>query len=132
MRLLYYSSSTSAAGGSVCPRFPPLACNQVRMAERSKALRSGRSPLLWAWVRIPLLTTIFFEYKKITHFYCTLFIFLKGNVKKLRKKNATESNTWLSHIPHVYFVILDMLFSQPLAFLSLSHIPRIPISFLLV
>ena len=30
--------------------------NVVRMAERSKALRSGRSPLLWAWVRIPLLT----------------------------------------------------------------------------
>ena len=26
------------------------------MAERSKALRSGRSPHLWAWVRIPLLT----------------------------------------------------------------------------
>ncbi len=32
---------------------------QVRMAERSKALRSGRSPLLWAWVRIPLLTIYF-------------------------------------------------------------------------
>ena len=31
----------------------------VRMAERSKALRSGRSPLLWAWVRIPLLTATF-------------------------------------------------------------------------
>ena len=31
----------------------------VRMAERSKALRSGRSPLLWAWVRIPLLTSCF-------------------------------------------------------------------------
>ena len=31
----------------------------VRMAERSKALRSGRSPLLWAWVRIPLLTINF-------------------------------------------------------------------------
>ena len=31
------------------------------MAERSKALRSGRSPLLWAWVRIPLLTTNFFS-----------------------------------------------------------------------
>ena len=29
---------------------------QVRMAEWSKALRSGRSPLLRAWVRIPLLT----------------------------------------------------------------------------
>ena len=28
----------------------------VRMAERSKALRSGRSPVLRAWVRIPLLT----------------------------------------------------------------------------
>ena len=33
----------------------------VRMAERSKALRSGRSPVLWAWVRIPLLTIIFFN-----------------------------------------------------------------------
>ena len=30
------------------------------MAERSKALRSGRSPLLWAWVRIPLLTYHFY------------------------------------------------------------------------
>ena len=29
------------------------------MAEWSKALRSGRSPLLWAWVRIPLLTNNF-------------------------------------------------------------------------
>ena len=28
------------------------------MAERSKALRSGRSPVLWAWVQIPLLTLI--------------------------------------------------------------------------
>ena len=33
---------------------------RVRMAERSKALRSGRSPLLWAWVRIPLLTGKYF------------------------------------------------------------------------
>ena len=32
----------------------------VRMAEWSKALRSGRSPLLWAWVRIPLLTKYFY------------------------------------------------------------------------
>ena len=30
----------------------------VRMAERSKALRSGRSPSMRAWVRIPLLTVI--------------------------------------------------------------------------
>ena len=34
----------------------------VRMAERSKALRSGRSPLLWAWVRIPLLTKVFLKF----------------------------------------------------------------------
>ena len=32
----------------------------VSLAEWSKALRSGRSPLLWAWVRIPLLTKYFF------------------------------------------------------------------------
>ncbi|GFU66976.1 hypothetical protein TNCV_4327191 [Trichonephila clavipes] len=31
------------------------------MAERSKALRSGRSPLVWAWVRIPHLTMYFFQ-----------------------------------------------------------------------
>ena len=37
----------------------------VRMAERSKALRSGRSPLLWAWVRIPLLTKIFFPFSDL-------------------------------------------------------------------
>ena len=39
-------------------RFLDIPC--VRMAERSKALRSGRSPLLWAWVRIPLLTSSLF------------------------------------------------------------------------
>ncbi len=33
--------------------------NKVRMAERSKALRSGRSPLRWAGVRISLLTATF-------------------------------------------------------------------------
>ena len=32
------------------------------MAERSKALRSGRSPLLRAWVRIPLLTRYLFRH----------------------------------------------------------------------
>ena len=41
----------------------------VRMAERSKALRSGRSPLLWAWVRIPLLTNFFtsLPFKRAQH-----------------------------------------------------------------
>ena len=41
----------------------------VRMAERSKALRSGRSPLLWAWVRIPLLTNFFFFLNLYNTFY---------------------------------------------------------------
>ena len=40
----------------------------VRMAERSKALRSGRSPHLWAWVRIPLLTTCFYYLKGLEAF----------------------------------------------------------------
>ena len=31
----------------------------VRMAERSKALRLGRSPIERAWVRIPLLTILY-------------------------------------------------------------------------
>ena len=35
----------------------------VRMAERSKALRSGRSRVLPAWVRIPLLTTVLIKWK---------------------------------------------------------------------
>ena len=38
---------------------PPIC--QVRMAERSKALRSGRSPLRRAWVQIPLLTNFFYD-----------------------------------------------------------------------
>ena len=38
----------------------------VRMAERSKALRSGRSLVLQAWVRIPLLTVFFFFYFWLT------------------------------------------------------------------
>ena len=39
----------------------------VRMAEWSKALRSGRSPLLWAWVRIPLLTKSFYTIPATNH-----------------------------------------------------------------
>lgn len=38
---------------------PSAVDNKVRMAEWSKALRSGRSPLLWAGVRISLLTNPF-------------------------------------------------------------------------
>ena len=35
-----------------------IAIPQVGMAERSKALRSGRSPVFWAWVQIPFLTAV--------------------------------------------------------------------------
>ena len=39
----------------------------VRMAERSKALRSGRSLVLQAWVRIPLLTNHFYFLRLYIH-----------------------------------------------------------------
>ena len=47
-----------------CERFPlaELKLLIVRMAERSKALRSGRSPVFRAWVQIPLLTTNFLRH----------------------------------------------------------------------
>ena len=40
--------------------FPNSGMYPVRMAEWSKALRSGRSPVFRAWVRIPLLTVHFY------------------------------------------------------------------------
>lgn len=64
------------------------------MAEWSKALRSGRSPLLWAGVRISLLTKIFYHFddhsvqksieeqtKNVSH-ETLLFITIKGNTKQ--------------------------------------------------
>ena len=54
----------------------------VRMAERSKALRSGRSPVFWARVRIPLLTLVHGAFHIIVlhsstvNFFCDI---LKGN-----------------------------------------------------
>ena len=41
---------------SYLPLLAPARLSSVRMAEWSKAPRSGRGPLLRAWVRIPLLT----------------------------------------------------------------------------
>jgi hypothetical protein len=46
-------------------KYKDLKVKKVRMAEWSKALRSGRSPLLRAWVRIPLLTHIIFSFKTL-------------------------------------------------------------------
>ena len=54
----------SAVVGNESPDKSAILVALVRMAERSKALRSGRSPLLWAWVRIPLLTKIYFYFLK--------------------------------------------------------------------
>ena len=49
------------------------------MAEWSKALRSGRSPLLWAWVRISQLTKNYFDFSKVgkmvSGFCSTLIIY---------------------------------------------------------
>ena len=44
----------------------------VRMAERSKALRSGRSLVLQAWVRIPLLTRPFYCWDTSLTLICNL------------------------------------------------------------
>ena len=38
------------------------------MAERSKALRSGRSLVLQAWVRIPLLTTLLINKGTVSYY----------------------------------------------------------------
>ena len=55
------------------------------MAEWSKALRSGRSPLLWAWVRIPLLTSIVFNLdKKVNGVGKDILPGLKLNLKKVK------------------------------------------------
>ena len=46
------------------------------MAERSKALRSGRSLVLQAWVRIPLLTKLFFvDFSLSFHLICVILTF---------------------------------------------------------
>ena len=52
------------------------------MAERSKALRSGRSLVLQAWVRIPLLTNVFFmcvQFATVLGF-CSNYTHLIGNI----------------------------------------------------
>ena len=58
------------------------------MAERSKALRSGRSPLLWAWVRIPLLTKYFL--------HRSWFIASERATISIEDHNITETAEWRS------------------------------------
>ena len=58
------------------------------MAERSKALRSGRSPLLWAWVRIPLLTKYFL--------HSSWLIASERATISIEDHNITETAEWRS------------------------------------
>ena len=69
---------------------------QVRMAERSKALRSGRSPVLWTWVRIPLLTT---------HFASTLYPISFSFLHLLSPSNIYMFTIHIYYI-HVYYVYI--------------------------
>ena len=58
------------------------------MAERAKALRSGRSPLLWAWVRIPLLTKHFL--------HCSCLIASERATLSIEDHNLLETAEWRS------------------------------------
>ena len=60
----------------------------VRMAEWSKALRSGRSPLLWAWVRIPLLTKIFLDINYFLSSVPNLFLLVNIDSRVAQWKRA--------------------------------------------
>ena len=60
----------------------------VRMAEWSKALRSGRSPLLWAWVRIPLLTKNIFATEIISSIVPILFTLVDTDSRVAQWKRA--------------------------------------------
>ena len=60
------------------------------MAEWSKALRSGRSPLLWAGVRISLLTNLLFliirsDSQGIDHLYLTPKPHMKSRVAQWKR-----------------------------------------------
>ena len=78
----------------------------VRVAERSKApdLRSG--PLMWAWVRIPFLTTFSFNflqaYYRCTH-YLFLFFTMKSLIQMIRGYRPSHSyHRQLSRPSHSY------------------------------
>ena len=58
------------------------------MAEWSKALRSGRSPLLWAWVRIPLLTKNIFDAQTFISIVPILFLLVNTDSRVAQWKRA--------------------------------------------
>ena len=73
---------------------------RVRMAEWSKALRSGRSLLLQAWVRIPLLT-VPFCHRARDELVSYQHLFLNSNVK-----HTTLNNRSLCKNFHIHYLVL--------------------------
>ena len=61
-KLLFFGKFDMSVSPTFDLQFHPNSNQHVRMAEWSKALRSGRSLVLQAWVRIPLLTKFIFRY----------------------------------------------------------------------
>ena len=78
----------------------------VRMAERSKALRSGRSPLLWAWVRIPLLAIFFSRFPIIQSFVTFLLCSLCHHIEIKLQYTFLRCVLVNRHVNPIYFVIL--------------------------
>ena len=70
----------------------------VRMAERSKALRSGRSPVFWARVRIPLLTLVHGAFHIIVLHSSTVNFFCD-----ILKVNQADVAEWLRRLTRNQF-----------------------------
>ena len=68
------------------------------MAERSKALRSGRSPVFWARVRIPLLTLVHGAFHIIVLHSSTVEIFF--DILKFKQADGAE---WLRRLTRNQF-----------------------------
>ena len=66
----------------------------ISMAERSKALRSGRSPVFWARVRIPLLTLVYCYFSDCI-FCIRLLLKIFGDILKCNKADVAE---WLRRL----------------------------------
>ena len=84
------------------------------MAERSKALRSGRSPLLWAWVRIPLLTKTFESFRHLSALFRLVTVCWQSSVEDSRvaqwkragpiTQRSVDRNHALLSIFHIFAV----------------------------
>ena len=68
------------------------------MAEQSKALRSGRSPVFWARVRIPLLTLVHGAFHIIVLHSSTVELFF--DILKVKQADVAE---WLRRLTRNQF-----------------------------